>query len=94
MLGFEEPLVPIGGEPTPAENAALAAALVLLSFWKRDRLLVDPMCGSGTFLIEAGLMACKIPPGKLRSFYGFQKWKDYDSELQVPKIYFLHKGNG
>ena len=39
------------------------------------------MCGSGTIPIEAGLMACNIPPGKLREFYGFQRWKDFDEEL-------------
>jgi putative N6-adenine-specific DNA methylase len=39
------------------------------------------MCGSGTIPIEAGLLACKIPPGKFRKFFGFQRWKDYDAEL-------------
>jgi putative N6-adenine-specific DNA methylase len=39
------------------------------------------MCGSGTIPIEAGLIACNIPPGRLREFYGFQRWKDYDEDL-------------
>jgi putative N6-adenine-specific DNA methylase len=43
--------------------------------------LTDPMCGSGTIPIEAGLIACKIPPGKFRNFFGFQRWKDFDEEL-------------
>ena len=43
--------------------------------------LTDPMCGSGTIPIEAGLIACKIPPGKFRKFFGFQRWKDFDEDL-------------
>jgi putative N6-adenine-specific DNA methylase len=39
------------------------------------------MCGSGTIPIEAGLIACKIPPGKFRQFFGFQRWKDFDEDL-------------
>ncbi|HEY54343.1 MAG TPA: class I SAM-dependent RNA methyltransferase, partial [Caldilineae bacterium] len=46
----------------------LAAALVQLSFWNRDRLLIDPMCGSGTILIEAALIGRNIAPGLKRSF--------------------------
>lgn len=46
----------------------LAAALLLLTPWKRDRILVDPFCGSGTFLIEAAMMAANIAPGVKRSF--------------------------
>jgi len=62
-------------------NEVLAAGILMLSGWKSSSRLLDPMCGSGTFPIEAGLMACNIPPGKLRAFYGFQKWKDFDEEL-------------
>jgi len=47
---------------------------------KRD--FVDPMCGSGTFSIEAALIACNIAPGNMRSF-GFEKWKDFDHDLWV-----------
>ena len=46
----------------------LAAALIMLTPWKRDRILVDPFCGSGTFPIEAAMMAAKIAPGMNRSF--------------------------
>jgi len=54
------------GEAPMREN--LAAALVLLSFWKKDRVLIDPMCGSGTILIEAAMIARNIAPGINRSF--------------------------
>lgn len=46
----------------------LAAALIMLTPWRRDRILVDPFCGSGTFPIEAALMAANIAPGMKRSF--------------------------
>lgn len=51
----------------------LAAALVLLSYWQPDRLLIDPMCGSGTILIEAALIARNIAPGLKRRFAA-QEW--------------------
>lgn len=54
-----------------AEN--LAAALIMLTPWKGDRILVDPFCGSGTFPIEAALMAAHIAPGMKRSFTA-QAW--------------------
>jgi putative N6-adenine-specific DNA methylase len=62
-------------------NEVLAAGILLLSGWNASADLTDPMCGSGTFPIEAALMACKIPPGKFRKFFGFEKWKDFDEEL-------------
>jgi putative N6-adenine-specific DNA methylase len=62
-------------------NEVLAAGILLLSRWKASASLTDPMCGSGTIPIEAGLIACKIPPGKFRHFFGFQRWKDFDEEL-------------
>lgn len=46
----------------------LAAALILLTPWKKDRILVDPFCGSGTFPIEAAMMAAHMAPGMNRSF--------------------------
>lgn len=46
----------------------LAAALVQLSFWRKDRLLVDPFCGSGTIAIEAAMLERNIPPGLSRDF--------------------------
>ncbi len=53
----------------------LAAALLMLTPWKKDRILVDPFCGSGTFPIEAALMAANIAPGIHRSFTA-QEWKN------------------
>lgn len=46
----------------------LAAALILLTPWKKDRILVDPFCGSGTFPIEAAMIGARIAPGMNRSF--------------------------
>ena len=51
-----------------AIKETLAAALVQLSYWNKDRLLIDPMCGSGTILIEAAMLARKIAPGLNREF--------------------------
>lgn len=62
-------------------NEVLAAGIVLLSGWHAETSLLDPMCGSGTIPIEAALIASGIPPGKFRSSFGFQRWKDYDGEL-------------
>jgi putative N6-adenine-specific DNA methylase len=62
-------------------NEVLAAGIVLLSKWDANKTLVDPMCGSGTILIEAALYALNIAPGKFRKFFAFQRWKDYDEAL-------------
>ena len=51
----------------------LAAALIMLTPWRKDRILVDPFCGSGTFPIEAAMMAANIAPGMNRSFLS-EKW--------------------
>lgn len=53
----------------------LAAALILLTPWKKDRILVDPFCGSGTFPIEAAMIAANIAPGMERSFLA-EDWKN------------------
>ena len=53
----------------------LAAALILLTPWNRDRILVDPFCGSGTFPIEAAMMAAKMAPGMNRSFLA-EEWRN------------------
>ncbi|MFH1428194.1 MAG: class I SAM-dependent RNA methyltransferase [Candidatus Margulisiibacteriota bacterium] len=58
----------------------LAAALVLLSFWNKDRLLIDPMCGSGTILIEAAMIARNIAPGLNREFAS-EKWPVINPEI-------------
>jgi putative N6-adenine-specific DNA methylase len=68
-------------------NEVLAAGIILLSGWNAAATLTDPMCGSGTIPIEAGLVACKIPPGKFRKFFGFQRWKNFD-EVMFEKIKF------
>ena len=62
-------------------NEVLAAGILLLSGWRASTTLTDPMCGSGTIPIEAGLIACKVPPGKFRQFFGFQRWKDFDQNI-------------
>ncbi len=62
-------------------NEVLAAGILLISGWNASTNLVDPMCGSGTIPIEAGLIACNIPSGRCRKFFGFQKWKGYDPDV-------------
>ena len=62
-------------------NEVLAAGLLLMSDWDGRSDFLDPMCGSGTFLIEAAMIACNIPPNIHRKEFGFQKWKDYDLGL-------------
>ena len=56
----------------------LAAALVRYSGWDRASPLVDPMCGSGTLLLEAGLWAARRAPGLSRPDFGFERWADFD----------------
>ncbi|MBQ2089882.1 MAG: methyltransferase, partial [Lachnospiraceae bacterium] len=55
-------------------SETLAASLIMLTPWRKDRILVDPFCGSGTFLIEAALMAANIAPGMNRNFTAMQ-WR-------------------
>ena len=62
-------------------NEALAAGLLLLAGWKGQTDLYDPMCGSGTFLIEAAMIALNIAPGLYRSSFAFEKWPDFDRDL-------------
>jgi putative N6-adenine-specific DNA methylase len=62
-------------------NEALAAGIVLLTGWRGDVPLVDPMCGSGTLPIEAAWIAMRRPPGLTRKRFGFQGWMDFDVEL-------------
>ena len=62
-------------------NEVLAAGIILLSGWDGKTDLIDPMCGSGTFLIEAALIAANIAPGVYRDSYAFQQWPDYDADL-------------
>jgi putative N6-adenine-specific DNA methylase len=58
-------------------NEVLAAGLVLLTGWDKRSNFIDPMCGSGTILIEAALIANNIPPGYYREEYGFERWKKF-----------------
>ncbi len=62
-------------------NEALAAGLLLLAGWNGNGNLVDPMCGSGTLLIEGAMIAHGLPPGMYRESFGFEKWKDFDADL-------------
>jgi putative N6-adenine-specific DNA methylase len=62
-------------------NEVLAAGMIRLSGWHSDKPLLDPMCGSGTILLEAALAAFRIPPGKFRPSFGFTRWKDFDEDL-------------
>lgn len=57
-------------------SETLAAALIMLTPWKKDRILVDPFCGSGTFPIEAAMMAANIAPGMNREFLA-EKWTNF-----------------
>ncbi len=67
-------------------NEVLAAGILLLTGWRGETDLIDPMCGSGTFLVEAALIARNMAPGLFRKGYAFEKWKDFDREL-MQKIY-------
>lgn len=62
-------------------NEVLAAGMILMTGWRGECDLIDPMCGSGTILIEAALIARNIAPGVFRKEFGFEKWKDFDQEL-------------
>jgi len=62
-------------------NEVLAAGILLLSGWEGQSHFIDPMCGSGTLLIEAAMIACNIPPNINRKEFAFEKWSDFDSEL-------------
>lgn len=66
------------GEAPLKEN--LAAGILSLTGWRPEAALLDPMCGGGTFLIEAAQIALDIAPGSARSF-GFEKLKDFDAAL-------------
>lgn len=62
-------------------NEALAAGMLLMAGWNGQSDFVDPMCGSGTFLIEAAMIALNIPPGIYRQHFAFEKWLDFDKQL-------------
>lgn len=62
-------------------SEALAAGMLLMAGWNGETDFVDPMCGSGTFLIEAALIALNIPPCIYRKSFAFEKWNDFDADL-------------
>ena len=62
-------------------NEVLAAGMILKTGWHGEKNFIDPMCGSGTILIEAALIATNTNPGIFRKNFAFEKWKDYDEEL-------------
>lgn len=62
-------------------NEVLAAGMIMMTGWKGQCDLIDPMCGSGTIPIEAALIAKNIAPGIFRKGYAFEKWPDFDAEL-------------
>ena len=80
-------------------NEVLAAGIILMSAWDKKSDLLDPMCGTGTFLIEAAMIARNIAPNLNRLAFAFEKWKDWDNELfetieesvKSKEIEFKHK---
>lgn len=62
-------------------NEVLAAGMILLTGWNGQKDFMDPMCGSGTILIEAAMIAKGIPPGMYRKSFGFEQWPDFNEDL-------------
>jgi len=62
-------------------NEVLAAGLIKLSGWDMKQAFLDPMCGSGTLVHEAAMMAMNIPAQHARQSFGFMQWKDYDEAI-------------
>lgn len=62
-------------------NEVLAAGILMLAGWKGQCDFLDPMCGSGTFLTEAAMMACNIPANLNRDEFGFETWPDFNPDL-------------
>lgn len=62
-------------------NEVLAAGMIMLSGWTGERPFIDPMCGSGTLLIEAAMLAARIPPQRQRRDFGFRHWPNFDKAL-------------
>ncbi|MCP5061490.1 MAG: hypothetical protein GY936_03395 [Ignavibacteriae bacterium] len=70
----------LDGEKAPL-NEVLAAGMILLSGWDGQSNFIDPMCGSGTLVIEAATMTKKIAPNLKRNNFGFMKWKSFNKRL-------------
>lgn len=64
-------------------NEVLAAGMVLLSGWDKKQPLLDPMCGTGTILMEAAMFAANIPPNMNRKKFGFETWNNFDEALWI-----------
>ena len=62
-------------------NEVLAAGIIMLSGWDGQSDFIDPMCGSGTILAEAAMIACNIPPNLMRKEFAFERWNDWDVDL-------------
>jgi putative N6-adenine-specific DNA methylase len=62
-------------------NEVLAAGMLLLTGWDGQTDFLDPMCGSGTILAEAAMIACNIPANINRKEFAFEKWRDWDNDL-------------
>ncbi|MGB0789203.1 MAG: THUMP domain-containing class I SAM-dependent RNA methyltransferase [Marinirhabdus sp.] len=62
-------------------NEVLAAGMILLAGWEGQSDFMDPMCGSGTLLAEAAMIACNIPPNLNRDIFGFETWPDFNVDL-------------
>jgi putative N6-adenine-specific DNA methylase len=62
-------------------SEVLASGLIMLSGWNGETTFIDPMCGSGTLLTEAAMIACKVPAGYYRNNFGFEKWNDFEPSL-------------
>ncbi len=62
-------------------NEVLAAGMILKTGWRGDSGFIDPMCGSGTLLIEAAMIAMNVPPGIYRQNFAFEKWKNFNRDL-------------
>lgn len=79
---------PAAGKAPISES--LAAALIMLTPWRKDRIFVDPFCGSGTFVIEAAMLAANIAPGLNRGFTA-QKWENIIEKSQWKDAYLEAK---
>lgn len=62
-------------------NEVLAAGMIMMTGWHGETDFIDPMCGSGTLLVEAALIAHNMSPGIFRKEFAFEKWNDYDADL-------------
>lgn len=86
-ISFDTSLLPLGQRGYRSENIEaplrenLAAALLLMAGYTSDHVFLDPCCGSGTFLIEAALMASNTAPGLFREQFGFLRHPDFDHQV-------------